>query len=352
MLDEVLRPGPAWVPCGGTWHRVLLWDGELWAMDHGEIDLEGERVAAVIGRERLTGCIAALADWQERTRRRRLPWLETLIRLDAAASWGVDDIARRDAWVDVAVRSEEVAAAAPFGISAVELLPWVGWLRDPAKIAAWREVGWTSREAEQLDALCLSPAYTAEWRAAGLDVRLILEGVEYEFGPKCAGEWWRAGFTLRDADLLMTEGLELEGALKMKARYGSAARVATMVRLTARRCCSSMTYAGSATTVRASWLGHRMRHSKSCSGSVWTVCRNCGSTTTWAASRWTTTRCHAGGRRVGGGRGRGCAARDRSDRHPLGEPGRGGGDPAGARGRGLRRRAPSRADLATRVLIS
>jgi hypothetical protein len=233
VLDEVLRPAPAWVPCGGTWHRVALWDGQVWAMDHGDVDLESERIAAVIGRERLTGCIAAMDDWQRRSRPGRLPWLETLNRLDTAASWGVDEIARRDSWIDAAVRSDEVAAAAAFGVSEEELLSWAGWLRDPAKIAAWRAVGWTSREAEQLDAICLSPQRSAEWRSEGLDVRLILDGEELEFGPKCAAEWWRAGFSLSDADFMISEGMDLDGALRLKERYGTAARVASWARMSA-----------------------------------------------------------------------------------------------------------------------
>ncbi len=233
VMDEVLRPAPAWVPCGGTWHRVLLWDGQLWAMDHGEIDLEAERVAAVIARERLMGCTAALALWAARGRRLRLPWLETLRQLDAAASWGVGEIARRDSWIDAAIRSDEVSEASDCGILAEELLAWVGWLRDPVKIAVWCVAGWTSSEAEQLDAICMSPERSVEWREAGLDVRLIRDGVEYEFGATCAGAWWRAGYSLRDADLLISQEIDLAEAQRRMERYGSAARVVTLVRMSA-----------------------------------------------------------------------------------------------------------------------
>ncbi len=39
---------------------------------------------------------------------------QTLRHLDAAASWGVDEIARRDSWIDAAIRSDEVSE--PFGL--------------------------------------------------------------------------------------------------------------------------------------------------------------------------------------------------------------------------------------------
>jgi hypothetical protein len=233
VLDEVLRPAPAWVPCGGTWHRVLLWDGQLWAMDHGDIDLESERVAAVIARERLTGCTAAMANWMEHRPRRRLSWLIALDQFDTAASWGVDELAWRDSWIEAAVRSADVRDALPFGIGAEELLSWVGWLRDPAKIAAWRAAGWTSSEAAQLTEMCLLPQQTVAWREAGLDVGVIREGMEYEFGPSCAADWWRAGFSLRDADMLISQEVDLEEAIRRKDRYGSAARVATLARMSA-----------------------------------------------------------------------------------------------------------------------
>ncbi len=58
---------------------------------------------------------------------------QTLRHLDAATSWGVDEIARRDSWVDAAIRSDEVSEPSDCGILAEVLLTWVGWLRDPVR---------------------------------------------------------------------------------------------------------------------------------------------------------------------------------------------------------------------------
>jgi len=72
-----------------------------------------------------------------------------------------------------------------------------------------------------------------EWREAGLDVQLTRDGVEYEFGAICAGAWWRAGCSLRDADLLTSQESDLAEAQRRMERCGSAARIVTLVRRSA-----------------------------------------------------------------------------------------------------------------------
>lgn len=230
VLDEVLRPAPTWVPCEGTWHRVLLWNAELWAMDHGEIDVESEEVAAVLAHVPLAGCVAALAGWAARATSVRLPWTESLARFDAAASWGVDELAERDSWIDARVTAERVREADGHGISDVELLRWVGWERRVERVAAWRAVGWTANEAVRLQRTGLTPAASAAWRAAGLDVPLILEAVEYGLGPAEAGEWWRSGFPMELAENLQARRIDVQGALRLKEKLGTVAAVSHHVR--------------------------------------------------------------------------------------------------------------------------
>lgn len=230
VLDEVLRPAPAWVPCGGTWHRVLLWDGELWAMDHGEIDVAAERVAAALSGVRLTGCVAALADWVDRACSVRLPWLETLASFEAASTWGVDELAARDCWVDARVSAETVASASAYQVSDVELLRWVDWTRRLDRIADWRAVGWTSREAKCLQELGLTAKGSVEWREAGLDVGLITDAMHHEFAASSAGQWWRLGFSPERANELVERWVRPEEAGRLRSALGSAAAVLEHVR--------------------------------------------------------------------------------------------------------------------------
>lgn len=94
-------------------------------MDHGYIDLEAEQVAAALTGQRLDGCPAAAAAWPNRRTALRLPWLDSLARFDAAASWGVDEVAARDCWIEARVDRRHVEDAHRFGISGVELPPRV-----------------------------------------------------------------------------------------------------------------------------------------------------------------------------------------------------------------------------------
>lgn len=220
VLDQVQRPAPAWVPCEGTWHRLLLWHGSLWPMDHGDVDMEAEQVAAALTGQRLTGCPAAVALWPGRRRALRVPWLESLARLDAAASWGVDELAARDCWIDERVDRRHVDDAQRFGVSDVELLRWTSWERSVARIAGWRALGWTARESEHLQAVGLTPFSSAPWRAAGLDVGLIHDALEHELEPADAGEWWRAGFAPQAAAQLDFCGFDLAEARTLKAELG------------------------------------------------------------------------------------------------------------------------------------
>lgn len=223
IVEAVLWPEPTWVPCEGSWHRVLLRDGRLTALEHGEIDLESERVAAVLGRTRLTGCAAAVAEWEGRRNAVRLPWVETLASFDAAATY--DDLPMRDAWIEARVSASAVASAGALGIEDIELLRWVPWLRCPERIAAWRVEGWCSRDAWALRDLSLSPALSIPWRDAGLDLPLIGEAIHRAFSPESAGAWWKAGFTLKDADLLIERELDLPCAVAQRAALGSTAAV-------------------------------------------------------------------------------------------------------------------------------
>lgn len=220
VVEEVLSPGPAWAPCSGTWHRVLPWGDGLWAMDHGEIDLTGERVAAAISGQRLTGCVAALADWEQRATAVRLPWLETLAKLEAAASWGFDAMADHDLAIEARVTSDLAAAALTLGVEEAELLRWVPWLRDPARIAQWRACGWTSKEAERLSLFGLTPDGSRAWREAGLDVALIEDALGREMPPEVAGRWWAAGFRLSAAEVYWQEGLDVEDVSELPGREG------------------------------------------------------------------------------------------------------------------------------------
>lgn len=220
VLDEVLRPAPAWVPCGGTWHRLLLWHGTLWAMDHGDIDAEAEQVAAALSGQPLAGCPAALAAWPTRRKVLRLPWLESLARFDAAASWGVDELAARDCWIDARLDQQHVQDAQRFGITDVELLRWTSWERSVARVAGWRSLGWTAAESARLQAVGLTPYASAAWRAAGLDVGLIHEALAHDLEPAEAGEWWRAGFSPQAAAQLEFCGFDLGEARALKAELG------------------------------------------------------------------------------------------------------------------------------------
>ena len=229
VVDEVLRPAPTWVPCDGTWHQVLLWDGRLSALAHGDIDVEGEQVASLLGGVPLTGCVAALAAWTGRETALRVPWLERLTRFDAAASWGVDELAERDCWIDDGICSRLVDRAAAHGISDVELLRWVAWQRDVGRIAAWREVGWTAHEAYRLQLLGITPDSSRPWRAAGLDVDLVVDAVSYELAPTTASAWWEAGFAPRGAEALLERGIDRECARALKDRLGTAEAVVRAV---------------------------------------------------------------------------------------------------------------------------
>lgn len=122
VLDEVLQPAcvaavrgvlaPA-APVG--WRAVG--DGP-----RGEVDVDGEQVAAALGGRQLNGCPAALVAWRERRTATRLPWLENLARFYAAGTWGVDESPARDACVEAALRAETVRLAARHGIADGERL--------------------------------------------------------------------------------------------------------------------------------------------------------------------------------------------------------------------------------------
>ena len=225
VLDEVLRPAPTWVPCGGTWHPVLLWDGQLTALAHGEIDVEGEQVASLLGRVPLSGCVAAMVSWSGRESALRVPWLERLARFDAAASWGVDELAARDSWIDACVSSGLVSQAAGHGICDVELLRWTGWERDVRRIAAWRDVGWTAREAYRLHGVGITADASRTWRAAGLDVDLVIDAAAYQLSPAAAAAWWLEGFAPRAADALLERAVDVDCARLLKYRLGTAEAV-------------------------------------------------------------------------------------------------------------------------------
>lgn len=221
VLDEVERPAPAWVPCSGTWHRVLLWDGELCLLAHTDVDLEAERVAAALSGQPLHGCVEALHRWQFRDRAVRLPWLESLASLEAALSFGIDALATWDAWIDARVSAAAVRRAADRGIDAEELLRWVGWERDPDEIAAWREVGWTSREAGRLAFFrSLTPTRAIAWREAGFDVPMIEAATVLEISLDEAAAWWAAGFQPRWAGVLLDKGVGLDEARRLKQQLG------------------------------------------------------------------------------------------------------------------------------------
>ena len=218
VIDAVLRPAPAWVPCSGTWHRVRLQDGELSAVDHGEIDLLGERTASALTGEPLSGCVAAVADWASRESAVRLPWIDTLACFDVAAQWGIDAVGQRDAWITARVAPSFVVP----GVPEESILPWVTWTRDRSAIAAWHTVGWTSREAHGLSAMGLTPAQSGQWRRAGLGVGLIGDAYGWELSPAEVGRWWVAGFPPAIAGQLAALEVDVDAAVELKRKLGSA----------------------------------------------------------------------------------------------------------------------------------
>ena len=218
VVDAVLNPLPAWVPCSGTWHRIWLRDGELAAGDHGQIDLMAERTASAITGEPLSGCVAAVADWAGRSSAVRLPWIDTLACFDVAAQWGVDAVGHRDAWITARVAPSFVVP----GIPENALLPWVTWTRDRSAIAAWHAVGWTSREAHGLSAMGLTPEQSGQWRRAGLGVGLIGEAYGWELSPAEVGRWWVAGFPPAIAGQLAALEVDVDAAMELKRKLGSA----------------------------------------------------------------------------------------------------------------------------------
>lgn len=203
---------------------------DLWAIEHGGIDVEGERIAAALTGQELSGCAAALSDWPRRARTRRPCYLSTLARLDIAATWGVDELERRDPWIEAGLTSEHIAYAATFAISDDELFRWVGWERRPEQIAHWRRRGWTAAEAQCLSSLGLPAGASAEYRAEGLDVDLICHAYEVGLGSAEAGAWWRAGFDLHTANELVAAGVDVELAARLKEKVGRGREVVRLVR--------------------------------------------------------------------------------------------------------------------------
>ena len=234
VLDQVIRPLPVWAHCGGELHSLVLFDAGLWPVDHAGIDLQSERVAAAIGGQRLDGCAHVMAAWQDRRTADLLPtYIDMLAHLDAAATWGVDELPGRDCWIDARLGAEDVAAAEAVGVPGAELIQWAAWNRELPSIVAWRTSGWLPGEASRLAQVGLSPAQSVEWRAAGLDVGLISGALARELDVHTASAWWHSGFSLEHASTLLELGMGLEEAVRLKKRYGSAGRVVSMARMRA-----------------------------------------------------------------------------------------------------------------------
>ena len=98
-------------------------------------------------------------------------------------------------------------------------------MRCAEGIAAWRAEGWGSSDAWSLRDLAMTPTLSVRWRDAGLDVPLVVEAIYREFSPEAAGDWWKAGFTLKDADLLIEREIDLPCAIAQRAELGSTAAV-------------------------------------------------------------------------------------------------------------------------------
>ena len=111
------------------------------------------------------------------------------------------------------------------GIPDMELPRWVTWERDLDIVAAWREAGYSSREAEALRYEGLDPAAAAAWRAEGAELTLIAEALRSRMGPVPAVQWWQAGFGPYDATSLMDTGIDLQAATQLQGELGSVAAV-------------------------------------------------------------------------------------------------------------------------------
>lgn len=216
VLEHVHRPGPAWVPCCGTWHRVLLWEGQLTPVDHPELDTEAEEVAAAIVGRPLTGCAAAVRDWSQRVHLVKLPWLESLAALDAASSYPDGSLEQWDVWAHTRLHASAVAEAMSLGMSAREYLRWSGWLRTPVEVSRWREVGWTWIEAQRLAEAGHGKDHGRAWREAGLAADFAVPAHVAGLDTEEAAAWWAIGFPPWTAAAFLDSGLTLERVTQLR----------------------------------------------------------------------------------------------------------------------------------------
>ena len=227
VLQEVAAPSPAWVPCARTWHRVRLQDGDLVLMDHAELDLEAEEIAAALSGEPMLGCVAALGEWRRRHRLRRLTLMENLAALDAAASYP-SELEKWDAWAAARVSRASVSAFDAIGVSAPELLRWVPWERRVEEVARWRAVGWTADEARALSQVLARDDDGRDWRDRGLSASLTVEAVANGLDAHQTGDWWDLRFRPSVAAELQDMGVDVVRARDLVAELGTAGRVTSL----------------------------------------------------------------------------------------------------------------------------
>lgn len=220
VVEQVRRPRPALVACGGGTHRLELHDGRLTALDHPGADPELEALAVALGGPEPPACLTLLTAWRDRritVLRRRGLW--HLLVLDTARAWadaGADAEAR-DAWTGRGLGPDQVLQSAAQGVGEDELLRWSRVTLDADEAVRWSRTGWTVREASALSLAGLSADRSTMWLAAGLDVGRVRECLRLGLAPAVAADWWDAGWNLAVASDAVQDGLRLSAANDLHA---------------------------------------------------------------------------------------------------------------------------------------
>lgn len=228
-LQAVLHPAPLLVSCDDQWHSVGLQDGQLLLHAHAGLDVAAELVAFALAGQLPQGCLRIAQLWEEREGASVSQWLGALPVFDAARAWLETGacLEERDPWVGQAWRPVALQRAAAVGVSELEMLQWLAVSRLPDVVRAWRDAGWTVREALELQPL-LTPQQSVAWRAAGLDVNRIREAHRTRLDLQQAKAWRDAGWPLLIAGSLVARGSRLEDAQELLSEVGSRGRVVAL----------------------------------------------------------------------------------------------------------------------------
>lgn len=230
---QVRAPAPSLVTCGPAEHRLALRDGVLLALDHPDVDVEDELVAAALGGPPLQPCLHLLEAWRSRTLvvlRRAGLW--NLLVLDTAGRWAEvgDDAERRDAWTARALGPREVEQARRQGMGERDLALWSVLAVGVDELVAWWRSGWTVREAQALRLEGLTAGSASQWREAGLDAGRVKEGRRAGLDADTAGRWYAAGWALAVAGEAAADGRTLEEAEALAELVGRRAAAPALLR--------------------------------------------------------------------------------------------------------------------------